>query len=167
MGRTSRIDTTDKVKELFGYRDGNLYWRKKSNKRHGIDKPAGTINSQGYRVITYQGKKEQAHRLIWLWHGRELPNMLDHINGNQIDNRIENLRAAEMASNQWNSKLKMENKTGVRGVSWCNTYCKWTVQLYKNTKKTTARFKDFNEAARFAVNKRRELHGEFFSERRI
>ena len=108
-----------------------------------------------------------AHRLIWLWHGKELPIIIDHINGNLLDNRIENLRTADVASNGWNSKIKSDNTSGVRGVSWCNTYKKWVVQLFKNNKKLTARFKDFDEACQFATAKRKELHGEFFTERLV
>jgi hypothetical protein len=157
----------DLVKKLFKYQDGELYWLKKCNKKHGIDNPAGTINSNGYRIITFNGKKMNAHRLIWLWHGKELPIIIDHINGNLLDNRIENLRAANVASNGWNSKIKSDNTSGVRGVSWCNTYKKWIVQLFKNNKKLTARFKDFDEACQFATAKRKELHGEFFTERLV
>lgn len=158
----------DLARELFDYRDGNLYWRRRMNKKHSIDKPAGTVDQRGYRIITLNGKKYGAHRLVWLWHGnelKELPWVLDHINGDTLDNRIENLRAADVARNGQNSKLKADNKSGVRGVSWCNTFNKWTVQLYANNKKTTARFKTFEEAANFATEKRKEIHGEFYSER--
>jgi ribosomal protein L35 len=154
----------DLVKELFDYRDGQLYWRKKSNKRHGIDKPAGTLNSTGYCVITINGKKIHAHRLVWLWHGLELPAMLDHINRDTTDNRIENLRAATYVTNSYNSKIKADNKSGVKGVSWCNTYNKWIVQIYANKKKLSGRFKTMDEAVAFAQTKRKELHGEFACE---
>ena len=137
---------TKLVQELFEYKENNLYWLKKSNKRHSIDIPAGTINSNGYRVVTIVGKKIHAHRLVWLWHGKELPKVIDHINGNTSDNSIENLREATVANNAWNSKLGSNNKSGVRGVSWCNTYKKWTVQLHCNNKKVTARFKELSDA---------------------
>lgn len=155
---------TDLVKELFNYRDGELYWRKKSNKRHSIANPAGTINSIGYRVITINGKKIHAHRLVWLWHGLELPEQIDHINGNRADNRIENLRAANYVTNAYNSKIKSDNTSGVKGVSWCNTYNKWVVQIFHQKKKLSARFKSFAEAKAFVQQKRKELHGEFANE---
>ena len=154
----------DLVRELFDYRDGHLYWRKKVNKRHGIDSPAGTINASGYRVITINGKKIVAHRLIWLWHHGELPLMIDHINRVTTDNRIENLRETDYVRNAYNSKLKADNKSGVKGVSWCNTYNKWVVQMYADKKKISGRFHTFEEAVAFAKQKRAELHGAFANE---
>jgi hypothetical protein len=154
----------DLVKEMFDYRDGFLYWRKKVNKRHSIEQPAGTDNASGYCVITINGKKIHAHRLIWLWHNESLPKMIDHANRDTLDNRIENLREADYVRNAYNSKLKSDNTSGVKGVSWCNTYNRWVVQMYANKQKVTGRFKMFDEAVEFAANKRRELHGEFACE---
>jgi hypothetical protein len=156
--------TQDLIQELFDYRDGHLYWRHRVNKKHSIANPAGTINSIGYRVITINGKKIHAHRLVWLWHGLELPDQVDHINGDRADNRIENLRVSDCMTNAFNSKLKSDNKTGVKGVSWCNTYQKWTVQIYAFKRKLTGRFKSFDEAVAFAKQKRLELHGAFANE---
>lgn len=155
---------TDLVKELFDYRDGELYWRKRSNSKVAQGAQAGTVNQSGYRVVTVNGKKIHAHRLIWLWHWLELPTQIDHINGNPLDNRIENLRAADYATNAFNSKLKSDNTSGVKGVSWCNTYQKWVVQIHAFKKKVSGRFKTFDEAVCFAQSKRKELHGLFANE---
>jgi len=155
---------SDLVRELFDYRDGQLYWRQKANKRHAIIREAGTINNLGYRVVTINGKKIHAHRLVWLWHGKDLPEQVDHINGDRADNRIENLRAADYVTNAYNSRLKSDNTSGIKGVSWCNTYQRWVVQLYAAGKKISGRFKTKSEAATFASAKRKELHGEFACE---
>jgi hypothetical protein len=154
----------DLVRELFDYRDGHLYWRKRSNAKVAAGQTAGTVNASGYCVITINGKKIHAHRLIWLWHYETLPLMVDHINRDTLDNRIENLREADYVRNAYNSKLKSDNTSGVKGVSWCNTFSRWVVQLYANKPKVTGRFKRFEEAVEFAANKRRELHGEFACE---
>lgn len=159
---------TEYVRELFDYRNGDLYWRKQVHPHQAMDMPAGRINPGGYRYIRHKGKAYMAHRLIWIWHGLNLPPkpmVLDHVNGDRLDNRMENLRPATIASNGHNSKLKADNKSGVRGVCWCNTYEKWVVQLYANKKKISGRFKDFDEAVKFANETRRKLHGEYFSDR--
>lgn len=156
--------THNETKEMFDYRDGHLYWQRKVNKRHGIHTPAGTVNSFGYRVITIKGKKIHAHRLVWLWHNAELPEQVDHINGDRADNRMENLRAANCMTNAFNSKLKADNTSGVKGVSWCNTYKKWIVQIHAFKRKVSGRFKSFEEAVTFAKQKRAELHGAFANE---
>lgn len=151
----------ERANELLEYRDGQLYWKTKNNKRHDPSKPAGTVNSAGYIVVTFEGKKYGAHRLVWVMHGKELPLQLDHINRNKADNRIENLRAADFATNQCNTAIKSNNTSGTKGVSWCNYYSKWVVQIYAGGKKLTARFKELGEAAKFANEKRAEMHGEF------
>lgn len=149
------------AKALFDYRDGQLYWKEQSNRKHDITGPAGTLNVTGYIVVTYKGKKYGAHRVIWVWHGNELPEQLDHINRNKADNRIENLRASDYQTNQFNTARKVDNKSGERGVSWCNTTQKWIVQIYAFKKKTTGRFNQFADAVAFARSKRAELHGDF------
>jgi hypothetical protein len=155
--------TPERVRELFDYRDGHLIWRESPNAKVEAGSIAGTARANGYRVITV-GNKFQAHRLVWLWHGRELSEQIDHINGDPSDNRIENLRAADNTTNAYNAALRTDNKSGVKNVSWCNTYNKWIVQILHRGGKVTGRFRDLDEAKAFATLKRAELHGEFASD---
>jgi hypothetical protein len=50
-------------------------------------------------------------------HGVWPADVIDHINGNPLDNRIENLREATQAQNLGNCKKRVDNTSGHKGVA--------------------------------------------------
>lgn len=73
---------------------------------------------KGYLKIQIMGERIFAHRLAWLLHHKRWPEeMIDHVNGDRSDNRIENLRSASAHQNAANSKIYSSNTTGFKGVS--------------------------------------------------
>ena len=110
---------------------GEIFWRPRPgsgaetarwNKRHAGKLAGGTGCQDGYRRIQviFHGRKcgVRCHRLIWFAaHGSDMPEMLDHINGNGLDNRLENLRPADKRLNAENQRAaRSDNATGVLGV---------------------------------------------------
>lgn len=109
--------TQEQLKELFIYRDGNLYWRVRLNSRSSLKKPAGSIKKvDGYRRIGINKTYYYAHRLIWIYHYGEVPLIIDHINGDRSDNRIENLRIANTQQNGGNRFGTKESRSKYKGV---------------------------------------------------
>jgi hypothetical protein len=151
----------EKVRELFDYKDGELFWKKIGpNKR--TDRPAGTVNRDGYRRIKYMYKLYAVHRLVWTYHGNAPVAFIDHINGDVLDNRIENLRAATHSQNCMNTRLRSDNTSGIKGVRWSKLKQKWIGTVGVNYKNYCAGEFDTKEKAAEAVAKlRQELHGEF------
>ena len=68
----------------------------------------GTICKNGYRMITINNRRVYEHRLVWEQHNGEIPKgyQIHHINGDKLDNRIENL---EMISNSEHQKQHSKN----------------------------------------------------------
>lgn len=102
----SEMINQKRLKEVLDYdpATGVFTWRVELNARGKVGDPAG-CNSWGYRVIRIDGRLYGAHRLVWLYvHGRWPDAMIDHVNGDRSDNRIENLREANSVQNAHNAK---------------------------------------------------------------
>ncbi len=159
---TKEIITQDYVKQLFEYRDGELYWKVKYSQRVKIGAKAGALDGDEYFRISINGKRYLNHRLIFLMHHGYLPEYLDHIDGNPSNNKIENLRAATLTQNQHNRKLGKDNTSGVKGVCWHKIKKKWQVQLRINNKvKHFGYFKNLELADLVAQEARNKYHGAF------
>ena len=76
------------------------------------------ISPQGYveRTTTTKGRKRVHFKLHRIVAGALLGQQVDHINGDKLDNRKENLRICTRMGNSANSKLRSDNKTGYKGV---------------------------------------------------
>ena len=59
---------------------------------------------------------------------------IDHINRNGLDNRKCNLRIATPTINALNRKMRTDNTSGYRGVSWHKRIGKWFAHVISNKK---------------------------------
>jgi hypothetical protein len=98
---------------------GVLRWILKNRRGVCAGRPAkpSTNPIQGTRIrinrVLYY-----AHRLAWLYvHGVWPTGVVDHINGDRNDNRIENLRDCTQGQNLANSKKRKSNTSGFKGVA--------------------------------------------------
>lgn len=123
---------------------------------------AGGINSDGYRVISVDGKPYYAHRLAVLWMTGAWPkHTVDHRNGRRSDNRWRNLRDVTKQLNIQNQRRSHKRKTsglplGVCFVARRNCYF---AQLTVNRKRVLARyFKTPGAAHRAYLAAKRHYH---------
>jgi hypothetical protein len=153
--------TQNQVKELFEYRDGELFWRV-SQGRSKIGNKTGTLNSDGYLHTIISKKAYKNHRIIFLMFHGYLPKFIDHIDGNRSNNIINNLREATRAQNTCNAKTPSTNTSGVKGVCWSKRDRKWLVQVQINDKKKYSRcYEDLELAELVAIELRNKYHKEF------
>lgn len=117
------------------------------NTRYAGTQALTTINKDGYYVGHIRNRKYLAHRVIWaLFHGR-WPNQIDHINGDRLDNRIENLRSVSVSENARNHKRSVVNATGVTGVCWNERLGMWHARIsHEGRDKHLGYFHEFEDA---------------------
>lgn len=54
---------------------------------------------------------------------------IDHIDGNSLNNRRGNLRAATLLQNAHNAKVQIASTSGLKGVAWCGREGRWQVRI--------------------------------------
>ena len=160
--------TQDKVKELFEYRDGALFWKNRSFDSLGRSikylngRVAGSIDSSGYWQTKIDGKLHLNHRLIFLMFNGYIPKVLDHIDGDRTNNAIENLRVASIAQNNHNAKIRQDNTSGCKNVCWHKSSKKWQVALNINKqRKSFGNYDDIELAELVAIEARNKFHKEY------
>lgn len=154
--------TQELLHKLFEYRDGELYWKVSRGRLAKVGDKAGWISKKGYLNTKINGKCYLNHRLIFLMHYGYLPEMLDHKDTNTLNNRIENLREATRSQNNRNVKLRKDNTSGIKGVSWFKKSKKWLAQVTINKKQVyLGLYEDLELAELVATEARNKYHGEF------
>lgn len=147
--------------DTFQYKDGNLYWK---ISKQGIrkDRLAGSSDKKGYVRVFIDKKPYLAHRIIFAMHHGYVSNHIDHIDGNPANNNIDNLREATWTQNNQNSKLRVTNTSGSKGVCWDTKVNKWKVRIrFNNTRRTIGYFDDLELADLVAKEAREKHHGQF------
>lgn len=103
-------------------------WGRQKNKTGSIQTLA-----TGYKrfVIHIDGRHYRGSRLAWLYMTGKWPlAVIDHINGNSLDNRWCNLRDVPRGENQLNLHGRRRNNTsGYRGVVRLRVYKPWIARI--------------------------------------
>ena len=112
----------------------------------------------GYKSKVY---KVAAHRVAWMFTTGDWPSgEIDHLDGNGLNNSINNLRDVSRSENNKNRRLQSNNTTGIHGVSFRPKYNSWRVYSFAEKKQThLGVYFDFFEAC--CVRKRYELENGF------
>ena len=130
MTKRKPIDV-DELKKTFRINNGKLEridlrrtdgkWKVVDNKKNHTD---------GYCRVNFNGRMVSYHVIVWILStGKDIPQGMDidHINGNKIDNRIENLRLVTKRGNQQNRKNHRAGR--LVGASYHKGYNSWQSQI--------------------------------------
>ena len=135
------------VREFLNYdaEKGTLSWKKRDRKHFKSDRAYTVFNSRysGLELsvkdkrnqVYLSGRIYMVHRVIWCHVYGEWPEknlVIDHINGDGKDNRIQNLRLVTQSENNKNLSRYKSNTSGVIGVS--KKRGRWVAQIKKNYK---------------------------------
>jgi hypothetical protein len=133
--KTRPLPPLPELQDLFEYIDGNLVRKKTTAPNAKKDQIAGT-NSNGYVLININRVFYRAHRIIWYLHTHTDPlgYDIDHIDGNPLNNRIENLRLCPHSDNCKNSKISKRNTSGFKGVHFHRQSGRWRARIRCNGK---------------------------------
>lgn len=170
------IPSQEYLRECFDYRDGWLFWKERPKshfpspqgyatfvRKCPPGKRAGCRRPDGYYKVCLNKIGLLLHRLIWVYHNGAISNekIIDHIDMDRGNNRIENLRLATFPEN------------GMNAMGWKNRMHKLPKGVLRDKKKFNARIKinyksihlgNFatpEEASQAYQEAAKRLHGEF------
>lgn len=135
--------TLEKLEYYFKYdrQQGKLIWKNHwaANKKKFIGKEAGSLSiaSDGYfyRSIKIEGKQHRTHRLIFFIETGIYPDMVDHVDGNTLNNKYENLSESNQHRNARNQVCHRKNPNRLKGCYFNKRENKWKARIEVKTKR--------------------------------
>lgn len=147
-------EITNDILSNFYYDESSntcLRWKVKPSDRVRINACAGRFMDSSnkrntHSIVKVKGKGYVCSRIIWVMHYGQIPTgmVIDHLDGNPMNNRIENLSCKTHGENMRNCKTRKQNTSGFTGVRWVGlnnnkyTYAEGTSTVYG--KMTTKKF---------------------------
>lgn len=170
------------VKSILDYNflTGEFFWKARSpdmfkkgklsqdnicsrwNNRHA-GKKTGNRHVNGFIYLIINSRKYMAHRIAWLYFYGEMPKLeIDHIDGNNSNNIISNLRQATRSENERNKGISSRNTSKFKGVCWNKNRSKWESYITVNRKQIyLGLFSDIDDAVFAYKEASKKYHGKF------
>ena len=169
--------TKEFINQCLRYDNGKLFWLarplshfkgsrdcKAWNTRYSNKEAGGQAPKRGGDRWTIKLNDTEYYRsnIIYAYHYGWPKGKIDHINRNQLDDRIENLRIATPSQNCANSSLGRNNTSGFKGVTWIKGAKMWRASITKDRKvRCLGMFADPLSAHHAYVAAAKELFGDF------
>lgn len=134
-----------------------------------VGNPVGQLRKDGRWKVTLEDVSWYVHRIIYALFTNSIDIhedlVIDHIDQDPSNNRVENLRLVNHSDNMKNRKMSKRNKTGVRGVSLTkNKSFPFRTQIVVNWQFIQlGKFSSIYDARDAYEKAAKEYHGEFAS----
>jgi hypothetical protein len=142
MSKTRKLPSQEYLHECFNYdeKTGDLFWKERPREHFNSDRGFNSFNARlagklastctskmSYKTTSVGGYSAIAsHRVIWKYHtGKDPVGVIDHINQDKLDSRIENLRDVTQDINCHNTSESKNNTSGTKGVSFDKKGSMW------------------------------------------
>lgn len=157
--------TQQQLQELLSYdqETGAFVWLARTSNRTDVGREAGNVTPDGYVRIGVLGQVCKAQRLAWLYVTGSWPTgVIDHKDGDRLNNRFANLRDVSLTTNNQNMRrVPSHNRsTGVLGVTRVRNKAKpFVAQISVNNRnKVLGAFATVDEAHSCYLAAKRRLH---------
>jgi hypothetical protein len=121
LATRAKIESFEYLDQILRYDpvSGDLIWKVLFPDRIAGAVITGKGSRTSYRKLALERLDFKAHRLCWILAYGKLPPegaVIDHIDGNGLNNALSNLRACSQRMNSRNSKTPVSNTSGFKGV---------------------------------------------------
>lgn len=171
--KSSKVRPTQaRLKQALSYNPetGLFTWIEPKRGRMLFSVAGHVDKNTGYRDISLDDRSYYAAKLAWLYVFGEYPEcVVDHINRDKVDDRINNLRLATQSENIINSGMFAHNTSGIKGVYHYKDRAKkgwpaWWAYITHNGKRKSLGYFHSKTEAKFAREEAElDLFGEFSS----
>lgn len=169
MTKAKELPSQAELRRMFDYNPetGDLIHQQREDRdARWNTRYAGTVaghksKSNGYCSVYLDGENYQAHRLVWMLAYGVLPNdlMIDHIDGDGFNNRLDNLRLCTNSQNQFNRDSNTSKKLPKGVYRWRRKF-KAEITI-DGIRKYLGLFKTPEQASEAYQLAAQEFHGEF------
>jgi hypothetical protein len=126
---------------------------------------AGHLDKRkNYWIMYVDGENVTRGRVIWEMHNGPIPDgmEIDHKNHDTLNDSIDNIRLASRKQNQANRRKHKNNTSGLKGVSYEQSKCKWRAQMqFEGKRKTIGSYENKWLAYAAYCDAVLDYHGEF------
>lgn len=126
--------SVERLRECFNYSDGNLVRKITTGGKSVEGSIVTNVGNNGYLRVTIDGKTIGVHKIIFAICKGYIPDIIDHLDGNPLNNKIENLEDSTIERNAKNKKRGINNTSGNVGVMWHSRDKVWMAAIKSNKK---------------------------------